>query len=692
MAPLTFKHYSNDGGRFWMYDGPHEPDCGCVEAFQESGPYSMSSYTATSNAVHVPAGTQRLLQWDVWYQPSPASTIISELTWFGTNRQTVVMEQMRIHPLVFIPGILGTMPPTYEATGAMDPILRIYDPLLTNLQMRGYELNKSLFPFPVDWRDSITVVAGRLSDSLPGFLQTANQLGYVGEPASGAPATKADLVVHSMGGLITRSYVEGDNYHDDVGKVVFIASPHRGFPADYRTWEGLTWDSFFRENLYQKALGTAMDKILWPIMIGKRYVPSATEMHAAECLSSAYLSCPRAAHYNWSHDPVKGIFSLLEMLPDEAVDPYLVCGDPTGIACTPSSAYPFGRETNPLLDGPDGLNAPHRLRTLADRLGGSQNISVIFGSESPTDVGYFVGPGGPPLWAHGEPIEPIPGDGDGLVPTYSANLSLLMPDIPAQNVVALSGPEARHKEIMYHPLVQTWYIPNFLTGTVGIPATQYFPLPSLGDLLVFVAQCPVNLTVTDPLGRQVGFDPATGGSLQEIQGAIYAAPGTQGQFIVLPSFEQGKYQFTATAFGDGEYLLSALRLGPDGLTTLGTFTGNVTQGEVLGFEVDSTPPITPPPTMLAALDDLIVDVKKYAEDREIGELLALSLLAKLQTARDHFQHGRERAAANRLEAFVDQIEEQRGKRISDTAARDLIPRAEALIDRLVDDDGEDRAN
>jgi hypothetical protein len=248
---------------------------------------------------------------------------------------------------------------------------------------------------------------------------------------------------------------------------------------------------------------------------------------------------------------------------------------------------------------------------------------------------------------------------------------------------------------MYHPLVQTWYIPNFLTGTVGLPATEYVPFPpnvEIADLLVFIAQCPVNLTITDPQGRRVGFDPATGGSLQEIPGAVYPGPNVEGQFIVLPSFVQGKYQFNATAFGNGAYVLSALRLGADGLTTLGSFSGNVTQGEVLGFEVDSTPPITPPTTILGALDDLIVIVKKYAEDREIGELLALSLLAKLQTARDHFQHGRERAAANRLEAFVDQIEEQRGKRISDTAARDLIPRAEALIDRLVVDDGEDRAH
>ena len=343
MSPLTLKHYSNDGGRFWMYDAPDEPECGCEVFVQESGPYSMSSYKATSNAVHVPAGTERMLQWSVWYQPSPASSIFAELTWFGTNQQFVAVEKMRIHPLVFIPGILGTMPPTYEHAGSMDPILRIYDPLLIDLQKHGYELNQSLFPFPVDWRDSIVVVADRLASSIPGFLETANQLGYVGEPSSGPPATKVDLVVHSMGGLVTRTYVEGDNYQDNVGKVVFIASPHRGFPDAYQTREGLTWDSFFQDNLYEASLGGGMDVILWPIMIGKRYQPSEAEMDAAGCQSLGFISCPGAARYNWSHDQVKGVSSLLEMLPDEAVDPYLVCGDASGAQCTPLSPYPFGR-------------------------------------------------------------------------------------------------------------------------------------------------------------------------------------------------------------------------------------------------------------------------------------------------------------------------------------------------------------
>src|SRR4030042_2568792 len=107
----------------------------------------------------------------------------------------------------------------------MEPILGTYDPLLIDLQKRGYELDQSLFPFPVDGRDSIEVVAGHLADSIAGFLATANNLGYVGEPASGWPATKVDVVVHSMGGLITRTYVEGNNYDSNIGRGGFIALP-----------------------------------------------------------------------------------------------------------------------------------------------------------------------------------------------------------------------------------------------------------------------------------------------------------------------------------------------------------------------------------------------------------------------------------------------------------------------------------
>ena len=763
---LNLQHYSNNGGRFWLYDAPDEPDCGCEAVVQESGPYSMSSYTATSPRVVVPAGTRRLLQWALWYQPSPASTFTAQLTWGGTTQGLVVMEQMRIRPLVFIPGILGTMPPTYGRLGTMEPILRGYDPLLIDLQKRGYELNQSLFPFPVDWRDSIEVVADHLAASIPGFLETANQLGYVGEQTSGGPASKVDLVVHSMGGLISRTYVEGDNYDNNVGRVVFIASPHRGYPEAYRTREGLTWDAYLQDNLYESALSESMDYALWPIMIGKRYQPSVEEMEAGDCqtgypfdaIKYFFPFCSPEALYTWSHDPVEGVFSLRDMLPDETVDPYLVCGDVSGADCAPLvSPYPFGREANPLLDGPNGLNAPARLQTLADRLG-PQNILVVFGSGTPTHVEYAVVRGGPPLWAHGQPVEQVIGDGDGLVPSYSADLSQIMPQIPPENVVELSGPEARHKPIMYHPEVLGRYVPLFLTGTGGGPTTEYDRFPpdlEITRLLVFVGQCPVNLTVTDPQGRRVGYDPNTGGTFLEIPGAVYGGPDVEGQFILIPDAQEGTYQFAGTAFANGEYLLASGVMAPDGLALTGIFGGSVTQGDELHFEVDSNPTITPTPTdtppvtdtptatatdtptatatdtptptatdtptatptptdtptntptatrtrqptitpaptttpsLIEALDDLKERIKDYADDGKISEQLEWSLLAKVRAARYSVQHDRYDAAAHKLEALVHQVRAQRGKQITQGAATDLIHRANALIGRLDDDDGDD---
>lgn len=755
--PLTFKVYSDDGSRFWVYDQPDVPDCGCevdikagsvifgsIDQASLFGVFTFDSYRAFSPNVSLAPGEVREMTWSTWAQPSPQSTLIVEATWFNTAQVTFLVEQGRIHPLAFIPGILGTMPPTYQASGAMDPILSSYYPLLTNLKKLGYEEGKSLFPLRVDWRQSNVISAQVLAAAIPGYLETANQLGYIGEPDSGAPATKVDLVVHSMGGLVTRAYVEGSDYHDDIHKVVFIATPHRGFPADYRTREGLTWAMYLYSGAIQQGLALVMDYVLWPTFIGKQYQPSIAEFIAAGCefptsfteILYVFSTCSRDDLYNWSHDPVKGIFSLTEMLPDDNVEPYLQCHDLSGVECTGASAFPFGREANPLLDGPTGLNAPDRLQTLANNLGGAQNIFVIFGNGTNTDYGYGVREGGPPFWAQGFPDIRITGPGDDLIPTYSANLSLMMPDIPPGNVVELSGPEARHKEIMYHPEVLQYDLPRFLIGmSTGFTPTKHAPdlVPLTSNLVLFLAECPVNLTITDPQGRRVGFDPATGSSVAEINGAIYAAPGTEGQFILIPDPVEGTYQFTATAFGDGPYTVSANWLGPEGATTLNAFSGSVTQGQVLDFQVDVAAPPTPTPTepstetptdtptptatdtptntptptatftptatatptptstptLFEGLDQLRAAIEDYAERGEIGQLLKRSLLAKVGVARVHLQHGREAAAANRLEALVDQIEEQRGKRISYPAARNLIRRAEALIERLGGDEDED---
>jgi hypothetical protein len=71
------------------------------------------------------------------------------------------------------------------------------------------------------------------------------------------------------------------------------------------------------------------------------------------------------------------------------------------------------------------------------------------------------------------------------------------------------------------------------------------------------------------------------------------------------------------------------------------------------------------------------------------ERLERSLLAKVRSARYYIQHGREHAAAHKLESLIHQIRALRGKEISRPAAADLIHRANVLIRRLSAEDGDD---
>lgn len=44
-------------------------------------------------------------------------------------------------------------------------------------------------------------------------------------------ASRYILIGHSMGGVVSREYVQGDYYHDDVDKIITLDSPHEGTGA-----------------------------------------------------------------------------------------------------------------------------------------------------------------------------------------------------------------------------------------------------------------------------------------------------------------------------------------------------------------------------------------------------------------------------------------------------------------------------
>ena len=84
--------------------------------------------------------------------------------------------------------------------------------------------------------------------------------------------------------------------------------------------------------------------------------------------------------------------------------------------------------------------------------------------------------------------------------------------------------------------------------------------------------CPVNLYVTDPLGRHVGCSP-TGEIINEIPGATYTGPSSDPEEIGIPGPVRGSYGVCLTAVGTGPYSLSVAGMGLGEETFLDEYSG-----------------------------------------------------------------------------------------------------------------------
>ncbi|MEI7556537.1 hypothetical protein [Candidatus Chlorohelix sp.] len=163
-----------------------------------------------------------------------------------------------LRPLVVVPGLLGTWLPDSAPRGKIDPVSHIYDNLLDILKAVGYVPGVSLFAYPYDWRQDMRQLGADLGD----FIRAIRELGASGKltkPASmtrpgatdsafralssffkassnNAPKidfSKVDIIAHSMGGLVARSYLQNGHYPEDVARLVTLSTPHSGLMAAY---------------------------------------------------------------------------------------------------------------------------------------------------------------------------------------------------------------------------------------------------------------------------------------------------------------------------------------------------------------------------------------------------------------------------------------------------------------------------
>lgn len=135
----------------------------------------------------------------------------------------VVPEYLKKHPVIIVPGILGSWNVPFKNSWELDPIKGTYDDLYNNFVNAGYEPDKYLFTFPYQWRNDNKYTAALLANKIIEVKQKSG-------------ATKVDIVAHSMGGIVTRLYAESDIYDNDINKIFFLGTPHLGSSSSYPLW------------------------------------------------------------------------------------------------------------------------------------------------------------------------------------------------------------------------------------------------------------------------------------------------------------------------------------------------------------------------------------------------------------------------------------------------------------------------
>ncbi|OGD56026.1 hypothetical protein A3E73_02845 [Candidatus Beckwithbacteria bacterium RIFCSPHIGHO2_12_FULL_47_17] len=325
--------------------------------------------------------------------------------------------------------ITGTTGGTWKKT----PFIKVYDNLKNTFLNAGYNGDNDYFEFYYDWRKRVE----NLADDLDNYLET-----ILNEQP---PGTKVDLVGHSLGGLVARTYVQkyGTEKIDDL---VTTGSPHEGAVPAYLAWAGAQIDERF----------------------GWESIGLELYLH----LHQGRYSSPVTAVQNLTP-------SLKDLLP---IFDFAKNSDGTVIPVSSMQTV-----NDYLVELKENLDSG--LTDLMSTIAGNKNETVEWvklGERSLTDRLLDRWPDGKPT------VSEYTQDGDSTVLSKSALIPGASPAIISNSHI---------------DLVQTQAGIDAIMATLGIdtPAQTGNEQPDRNPSLLFLLHSPAEITVTDPNGSQAGF-------------------------------------------------------------------------------------------------------------------------------------------------------------------------------------------
>lgn len=148
-------------------------------------------------------------------------TVSGEEVWPNTLLMVSSFEDLYLNDLTILEDGVTSKVGLYaseviEGLGGQD----FFGGLINLLEEDGYIRNENLFTFPYDWRLDVNVIANELRNKI---LEIKNITG----------SEKVDIIAHSMGGLVSRAYMNID-MDFSINKLITLGTPHSGSPKAFK--------------------------------------------------------------------------------------------------------------------------------------------------------------------------------------------------------------------------------------------------------------------------------------------------------------------------------------------------------------------------------------------------------------------------------------------------------------------------
>ncbi|KKP79787.1 MAG: hypothetical protein A2271_02295 [Candidatus Moranbacteria bacterium RIFOXYA12_FULL_35_19] len=448
----------------------------------------------------------------------------------GTINSSSWLAEPNFHdPVIIVPGILGSQ----EINGkwTIDPVWHTYDNLYKEFADNGYVPEKDLFTFGYDWEKSNIESAELLKIKIQ-EIKTANNW------------SKVDIVAHSMGGLLTREYIESENYADDIDQLITLGTPQNGAPEAYLKWDGDAW-FWGGSDLYAKRI------------LDQKVKESAGQY---------------ADRFDYIHQ--KPVSSLEQLLP---IYSYLQDVENN----YEYEIYPSGYPKNEFLENLNQAENIAKLRKVEfDKIIGKA------GSDTGTIAGFkIINADMGKFWDHGYPLGfeiPLIGDRgmikgseDGTVPYESAKSE----NIPADEYMEINSvhrnlPTDAQKDVL-----------EFLTG---IRPENENRDSMIKDILITSVFSPIDIQIVSPNGQWAGKNINNLDEGEQIDGAYYSGYETENEFLTVPNPENGEYKVITQGTGDGEYRIEIAKISEDDSGVASEIIGEIIGTAENGIQEEKT--------------------------------------------------------------------------------------------------------